>query len=175
LKLEDPYAYREILTLPKLLLLGTNDRYWAQDALNLYWDGLKGPKWVLYTPNSGHGLEDRMRVFATLSAYMRTIAANKPWPKLKWQHTGPGTDAKLTVTSDVAPLSARVWRVESATTDFRDSKWASTDVPVNGKTVSAPLPAPASGYAASYIELTFNLDGKPFNLSTQLRILPETK
>src|SRR6185295_17598364 len=55
-------------TLPKLLILGTNDRYWAQDALNLYWDGLKGPKWVLYTPNSGHGLEDRERVFRSEAA-----------------------------------------------------------------------------------------------------------
>src|SRR5262249_55727189 len=74
LALEDPYSYRDRLTLPKLLILGTNDRYWSQDALNLYWDGLKGPKWVLYVPNSGHGLEDRERVFATLTAFIRMVA-----------------------------------------------------------------------------------------------------
>src|SRR5262249_41442051 len=38
MELEDPYSYRDRLTLPKLLILGTNDRYWSQDSLNLYWD-----------------------------------------------------------------------------------------------------------------------------------------
>ena len=33
----DPYAYRDALTLPKLILLGNNDPYWTVDALNLYW------------------------------------------------------------------------------------------------------------------------------------------
>ena len=31
----DPYSYRQRLTQPKLILLGTNDRYWPLDALNL--------------------------------------------------------------------------------------------------------------------------------------------
>ena len=54
-ELEDPYSYRDRYTMPKLIINGTNDRYWAQDALNLYWDGLPEPKWILYVPNSGHG------------------------------------------------------------------------------------------------------------------------
>ena len=46
------------LKQPKLLLLGTNDRYWPLDALNVYWDGLPGDKYVTYVPNNGHGLKD---------------------------------------------------------------------------------------------------------------------
>src|SRR4029450_1453198 len=60
-ELEDPYSYRKRLTLPKLVIVGTNDRYWTQDALNLYWDGLKGPKWVLYVPTSGACIEGARR------------------------------------------------------------------------------------------------------------------
>ncbi|HCK14819.1 TPA: phenylacetic acid degradation protein, partial [Candidatus Poribacteria bacterium] len=44
----DPYSYREQLTMPKLSVIGTNDNYWVLDALNLYWDGLPVPKYVLY-------------------------------------------------------------------------------------------------------------------------------
>ena len=50
----DPYSYRATLTQPKFMLLGTNDRYWTLDSLNLYWDDLQGEKYVCYTPNSGH-------------------------------------------------------------------------------------------------------------------------
>ena len=51
----DPYLYREDLAQPKLILLGTNDRYWPLDALKLYWDELPEPKRVLYVPNQGTG------------------------------------------------------------------------------------------------------------------------
>src|SRR5262245_50417873 len=57
--LVDPYSYREQLTLPKLILLGNNDPYWTVDALNLYWDGLKGDKWVMYVANAGHNLTQK--------------------------------------------------------------------------------------------------------------------
>ena len=51
--LVDPYSYRTQLTMPKLSVIGTNDPYWVLDALNIYWDDLAKPNYVLYVPNSG--------------------------------------------------------------------------------------------------------------------------
>lgn len=183
LELEDPYSYRDALTLPKLIILGTNDRYWAQDALNLYWDGLKGPKWVLYVPNSGHGLEDKTRVLATLSAFARAQAARRPWPKPTWEYRPtPNGGAALFVRSDVKPTSARLFRAHAPTPDFRDAKWIAE--PMTEATGAATagaftgrLDRPGAGYAAVFGEVTYNLgSGPPFTLSTQIRILGgETK
>ena len=171
LQLEDPYSYRDILTLPKLIILGTNDRYWAQDALNLYWDDLKGPKWVTYTPNSGHGLEDRIHVFQTMSAFADTIARKAAWPKMKWDYTPADNGVKLVVKSDVAIQSARLFRATASTQDFRDSKWTSAPMEAIHGGFTANYPTPTEGFAAIFGEVTYKLNGKTFTLSTQIRIL----
>lgn len=173
--LEDPYSYREQLTMPKLIILGTNDRYWAQDALNLYWDDLKGPKWVLYTPNSGHGLQDRERVYNTLAAFTRMSAGGKKFPKMAWNLVEDVSDIKVTLKSDIQPKSARTFTVEATTLDFRDSKWTSVEVEKVGGTTVFTQPTASIGHRAVFGEATYDLDGRPFTLSTQLKIVPEKK
>lgn len=175
MELEDPYSYRERLTLPKLLILGTNDRYWSQDALNLYWDGLKGPKWVLYTPNSGHGLEDRPRVYATLAAFVRMIAGNGKWPKMQWSYADKANGADLTLRSDIAPTEARLFHVAAPTQDFRDSRWSFEPMAKTDKGFTGHWPTPANGFAAIFGEAVYEIDGQSFTLSTQIRILGKKK
>jgi PhoPQ-activated pathogenicity-related protein len=90
----DPWHYRSALTRPTMIINGANDPYWSTDALNLYWDDVKAPKWVLYVPNAGHdlvqrtaaGTKDRTRALSTLAAFARAQADKKPLPKLTWQH-----------------------------------------------------------------------------------------
>jgi PhoPQ-activated pathogenicity-related protein len=171
MELEDPYSYRDRLTLPKLIINGTNDRYWAQDALNLYWDGLKGPKWVLYVPNSGHGLEDRQRVFDTLGAFARMVASGQSWPKMKWEYVEKEGRTELRMKSDIAPESARLFRVHAPTQDFRNSKWTFEPMEASGRSFVGSRENPKEGYAAIYGEATYKVGGKTFTLSTQIKIL----
>ncbi len=176
LQLEDPYSYRARLTLPKLLILGTNDRYWTQDSLNLYWDDLKGPKWVMYTPNSGHGLEDKTRVLNSLTAFARSVASHTAWPRMDWKYRATPQGVELTVHSDRAPKSARLFHVAATTQDFRDAKWTSDEISSrtgSGEkaTFTAAFPKPGAGYAATFAEVSYEIDGKPFTLSTQIHIL----
>lgn len=171
MELEDPYSYRDRITMPKLIVLGTNDRYWSQDSLNLYWDGLKGPKWVVYLPNSGHGLDDRGRLLATLGAYARTIAAGALFPKMDWAFKPDSTGLGLTVSSTTPSESARLFRVFAPTRDFRDQKWTSEPMTKSGNGWTGRLDTPATGFAAMYAEVTFVKEGKPFTLTSQLQIL----
>ena len=64
----DPYSYRDEIRQPKLIMLGTNDPYWPVDALNVYWDGLEGEKYICYEPNGVHGLRDYPRMIGDLTA-----------------------------------------------------------------------------------------------------------
>ena len=174
IKLEDPYSYRDILTLPKLIILGTNDRYWAQNALNIYWDGLKGPKWVIYNPNVGHNLgsaEEHLRVFATLGAFSQSIATRTSLPKPTWKYTKSGSGVELSVTSDTPIVSASLWQVTNGTQDFRDSKWAGTPIKSGKKGFKTYIDAPTQGYSATYADLEYLVNGQSFHLTTQIEIL----
>src|SRR5262245_28819367 len=125
-KIVDPWEYRERLTQPKLVILGTNDRYWPLDACNLYWDDLQHDKYLIYVPNNGHGLADRARLVAGLNALNRSVMTGKPLPKLRWTYTNGDGDLELKIESDVRPSKVRIWSATAATRDFRDSKWTVT-------------------------------------------------
>lgn len=105
----DPWMYRKRITQPKMIINGTNDPYWTQDALNLYWDDLKGDKWVLYVPNAGHNLvqkrdnailPDLSRAGNTLAAFARHQIYDIPMPKIQWQHDGKNPKLQLKVQAD---------------------------------------------------------------------------
>lgn len=86
----DPFSYRHALRQPKLIILGTIDRYWPVDSLNLYWDDLEGEKYVVYVPNNGHGISDYPRVLGSIVALDRSVAGGNPMPKLAWDYSDHG-------------------------------------------------------------------------------------
>jgi PhoPQ-activated pathogenicity-related protein len=177
-KLVDPYAYRDKLQMPKLLVNGNNDPYWTTDALNLYWDDLKGDKWVVYVPNAGHNLQqkdadghtDRARAFNGLTAFVRQQSSGKSLPRLEWKHDDADGQLRLTVASKPAPKAARLWVAEAPTRDFRKATWAERTVTRKEGTVVGVVPPPAKGCLAFYAELEFDLDGMPYYLATQVRV-----
>jgi PhoPQ-activated pathogenicity-related protein len=179
-RMVDPYSYRDKLTMPKLLLMGNNDPYWTTDALNLYWDELKGPKWVTYIPNAGHDLQQEGKVgggraLAALSGFARHIVADNPMPKLSWKYD-ESSDGKvrLAVEASPAPKGARLWVAKATTRDFRESKWEGRKAAL-GKdgAVTGEVEAPKEGCLAVYGDLEYEIGGVKFNLCTQVRIVGE--
>jgi PhoPQ-activated pathogenicity-related protein len=175
----DPWVYRDRLTLPKLILNGTNDPYWTQDALNIYWDDLKGDKWVSYVPNAGHGLAQKQadgttnldRAGDIIAAFSRAYLLDKPFPKLTWKHDDQGDKARVAVAFDTKPSAVRVWKASAPTLDFRKARWESADVEFAKGKASATVAPPVSGYTVFFLECEFEADGLKFDLSTQVRIL----
>ena len=120
----DPWVYREKITVPKMIINGANDPYWPLDALNSYWDDLKGEKWLIYVPNAGHDLREMdkdgkkelfpVRAVNTLAAFCHCQIFDKPMPGLKWVCDEKEGVCKLDVNSAAKPKSIRVWKAESA-------------------------------------------------------------
>lgn len=169
----DPYSYRHQIRQPKLIILGTNDRYWPVDALNLYWDGLEGEKRILYVPNEGHGIRDYPRVLGAVAALYKSAASGKPLPKLDWNFAQEGDTLRLNVSADAKPISVNSWTAAADTRDFRDAHWTSRPAKPagdNGREFVVDLPTPQHGFAAVFAEAQFNGQPLPFHLSTDLRV-----
>jgi PhoPQ-activated pathogenicity-related protein len=163
----DPYTYRQILTLPKLIIHGTNDRYWTVDAMTLYWDGLVGPKYTIALPNAGHNLRGGQELVAsTLAAFFRHVVSGQPMPSLDWKFANGGDAVTLKVTSSPRPKAARIWRAESASKDFRESKWSAQPMAVEGADAVAKVEKPKDRHIAVYGELQFEVEGLPYSLTT---------
>jgi PhoPQ-activated pathogenicity-related protein len=167
----DPYAYRALLTQPKVILLGTNDRYWPLDALNLYWNGLAGEKHILYVPNNGHGLNDFTRIIGTVSALHRQAAGGKHLAKLTWELTDNDERATLNIKADTKPDKVSAWVATAATRDFRESKWTSHPTELVEGAYQYKLERPKSGYAAVFGEAVFDTDHQPYFLSTNVKLV----
>ena len=175
--LVDPWSYRDRLTLPKLIINGTNDFYWATDALNLYWNELPGNKWVIYVPNAGHDLQrqdkpasDQLTDLVNgLAAFSRYQIRGKSMPSLKWAHESVNGKLRLTIEATPAPTGARLWVAETPTQDFRTAKWREQAVTIsNGIIIGEVTPAEKS-HLAFYGELDYEIEGVKYHLSTQVR------
>ncbi|UFH57752.1 PhoPQ-activated protein PqaA family protein [Spirosoma sp. KNUC1025] len=139
LAIVDAYTYRQQLTMPKLVILGTNDDYTPVDALNLYWSGLGGSKSILSLPNTGHvGANNDPRLYPTAYAFIERVAHGKPMPTVEsTMHPTPQGSRLMISTTDSA-VSARVWIATSPTLDFRDAQWEMKTVPLMSSTVAPP-------------------------------------
>ena len=165
----DPYSYRSRLTVPKLLIHGTNDPYWTVDATRWYWDDLEGVKYLLNLPNVGHDLGvHALKGLQTLAVFTRFACSGQPWPEMTWKHSEAGDYFVLSVQSDIPAKEAKLWTAQSETKDFRQARWVSQPVEgVNG-TYTVSIPKPASGHIAYYLELETEFDEIPFSVTTEV-------
>ena len=167
----DPYTYVDRITMPKLIVIGTNDRYWPLDALNLYYDDLVGEKYILYVPNKGHDAGDFRRVLGDAVAFFLKVEGKIDFPKLSWNYDAKDNGTELSITSDISPVSITVWTAESDTRDFRNSIWNETKIEPENSTYKYNLEKTENRYKAMFGEALYNINGKELFLSTNVYIM----
>lgn len=170
----DPYSYRKKLTMPKLLIMGTNDEYWTVDAIKHYIDSIPGKNYVHYVPNVGHDLGDKKQALAALSAFFGATLEKREYfecsPELAYSKKG--ITLKVKATPD-ALIGATLWSTNSSDTDFRNDKWEGKPLQIKKKTsvVTSTQSFPPSGYRAFYLDLKYkDPNGGEYMKSTRMYV-----
>jgi PhoPQ-activated pathogenicity-related protein len=167
----DPYSYRQSLTMPKLILLGTNDPYWPVDAIKNYYDDIPGQNFIHYVPNAGHGLDGGEQALRALNAFFGYTLAHQAYPALSWKVSESAQGVALEVQGSAGELrESLLWTATSEDRDFRDEIWSSTELAFdeNGL-VNTFVDFPGSGYKAFYIDLEYpDMNGDHYTKSTRM-------
>ena len=177
-KMIDPYSYRKMLTMPKILFLATNDPYWPVDAVKNYIDDIPGDNHICYTPDAGHDMGDKKRSFATLSALVGTTVTKGKLPICKY--TISELNGKIIVTVNTTAdklVDASLFTTSSPNQEFRDKKWGFVSLNAAKKpVVQVEVDYPKSGYKAFYVELKYKAPfGEDFTQCTRMFVTSDKK
>ena len=177
--LEDPYSYRDRLTMPKLIVNATGDPLFLPDSSRFYFDKLKGEKHLRYVPNADHSL-DGTDAFDSLLAFFREIVEGTPRPELTWRFEGR-TAIRVETGTERRPSEVRLWKASNPDArDFRletiGAQWTSSLLEPHADGVYlGSVDKPARGWTAFFIEMTYPTAGnEPLKLTTAVRVVPDT-
>lgn len=167
----DPYSYRKMLTMPKMIIMGTNDEYWPIDNIKNYYDSIPGQNLIHYVPNVGHSLGDGTEALKSLSAFFGYTLAKQPYPICQWTSTVSAKGVKVAIKATADKLvDVIVWHADSPDMDFRNDKWQSVSLGIKNKAKVETLEEfPLSGYRAFYVNLKYkDAQGGEYTESTRV-------
>jgi PhoPQ-activated pathogenicity-related protein len=174
--IEDPYSYRERLTMPKYIVNGSGDQYFPPDSSQFYFSDLPGEKYLRYVPNTDHGLKESDALDGIIAFY-QTILTGQERPRYSWTFE---SDGSIRVKSATAPRSATLWHANNPKArDFRvktiGKAYQSVPLTAEGPGMFiGKIATPEKGWTAFYVELSYDVGApSPLKLSTAVRILPE--
>jgi PhoPQ-activated pathogenicity-related protein len=177
MEIEEPYEYRDRLTMPKYIVNAAGDQYFLPDSSRFYFDDLKGEKYLRYVQNTNHSLQNsdaRSGVIAFYDAFLRKQAR----PKFFWSFE---KDGSIKVTTATKPTEVKLWQANNP--EHRDFRLMSIGPAYKSTTLEeqkdgiylGKVEKPEKGWTAYFVELTFPSGGKyPFKFSTAVRVNPDT-
>jgi PhoPQ-activated pathogenicity-related protein len=177
MKIEEPYEYRDRFTMPKFLINASGDQFFLPDSSQFYFKDLPGVKYLRYVPNADHSLKGS-DAFETLLAAYHAILNQVPLPQFSWTVQ---PDHSLRVTAKTRPTAVKLWQATNPDArDFRmetlGPRYESTTLTDSGGGIYVgKVAAPAKGWTAFFVELTFPSGCKvPFKFTTQVCVVPDT-
>jgi PhoPQ-activated pathogenicity-related protein len=176
MEIEDPYEYRDRLTLPKFMIYASGDQFFLPDSSQFYFDQLPGPKYLRYVPNADHSLKNT-DALQTVEACYSAVLTGAKLPQFSWTQE---QDGAIRVIATDRPAAVKLWQAGNPMArDFRletiGPTWASFPVEAQGDGIYlGRIATPTNGWTAFFVELTyFNGSAPPFIFTTGVRVLPD--
>ena len=175
MKIEEPYEYRDRLTMPKLILNAAGDQFFLPDSSQFYWDDLKGPKYLRYVPNGDHSMR-KTDALQSLMSFYDAILRKKALPEYTFEIPSPGV---IRVVSKTKPSKVKLWQASNPEArDFRLEKigpaYTETALESKGDGVyEAKVEKPEKGWTAAFIELTYANDPAPHKFTSAVTVVPD--
>jgi PhoPQ-activated pathogenicity-related protein len=178
MQIEEPYNYRDRLTMPKYLINDVGDQFFLPDSSRYYFDDLKGEKYLRYIPNTDHSLRGS-DARESMMAYYQAFLEGKPRPQFTWRFEPNGD---IRVISKDHPSVVKLWQASNPKArDFRlmtiGPVYWSKDLEDHGDGVYiGHIDKPDKGFTAYFVELTYPSGGKyPFKFTTAVRVTPDVE
>jgi PhoPQ-activated pathogenicity-related protein len=176
LDIEDPYSYRDRLTMPKFIVNAAGDQFFCPDSSQFYYDGLPGEKHLRYVPNVDHSLSGS-DALESMVAWYQMLLENKERPRYSWTFD---KDGSIRVRTKTAPKQVKLWQATNPKArDFRlltiGKAYTSRPLEDQGDGVYVgKIETPKEGWTAFFVELAFDGNGKwPLKVTTAVRVLPD--
>jgi PhoPQ-activated pathogenicity-related protein len=177
MKIEDPYSYRDRLTMPKFIVNSTGDQYFLPDSSQFYYEDLKGEKYLRYVPNTKHNLSNS-DARESMVAFYESVIKGTSRPRFSWKFE---KDGAIVVEMKDKPSEVKLWQATNPKArDFRldtigPAYKSSVLDPAKEGVYVGRVPDPTQGWTAYFVELTYPSGGKyPFKFTTEVRVTPDT-
>jgi PhoPQ-activated pathogenicity-related protein len=178
IRIEDPYSYRDRLTMPKLIVNAAGDQYFLPDSSQFYFTGLKGENYLRYLPNTDHSLKGEYGDAAEGAlTFYQSILSNTPRPSFSWKFADDGS---IRVKTASRPTAVTLWQATNTRArDFRlatiGGAYTSSNLTDQGDGLYiGKVPDPKQGWTASFVEMTFPTGGPySYKFSTGVRVVPD--
>ena len=97
---EDPYFFKDRMTLPKLIINAALDEFQQPDDSLFWYKDLPEPKHLMMVPNAEHSLATGiLEVVPGVAAWISHLLKGKSLPKFEWQIA---SDGRITATIDTS-------------------------------------------------------------------------
>jgi PhoPQ-activated pathogenicity-related protein len=177
MRIEEPFEYRQRLSMPKFLVNATGDQFFLPDSWQYYLDQLSGGTSLRYVPNADHSLRGT-DAWLSVAGWYHAFLNRTPLPQITWRIDADGA---IHVQATPAPARVTLWQATNpGSRDFRLStigaKWKGTPLAAQAAGgYVAKVPRPFRGFTAYMVEVTYpsGLPLVPLTFTTGVKVVPD--
>eukprot|EP01120_Amphizonella_sp_Union-15-10_P013076 TRINITY_DN6009_c0_g1_i1.p1 TRINITY_DN6009_c0_g1~~TRINITY_DN6009_c0_g1_i1.p1 ORF type:complete len:492 (-),score=82.90 TRINITY_DN6009_c0_g1_i1:4-1479(-) len=194
----DPIAYNDrYVKFPKYVICATGDEFFPPDGPNLFWDELKGEKYLRMIPNTEHALvPDYYDVGTNMETFYWMVLTNQPRPRFSWTMEATNSSGSITLTAIDKPTHVYMYHATTLSSTRRDFRfltcsdlskcfqpifWFYEEIFDQGNGVYvAKMNAPSSGWTGFLIEVVYTYNNtwnifapeSSFKATTTVNVVP---